>query len=102
MKWTERIRTGESGRRKNDAETDQEEKKELAWSLAEKKLPTEGCIGRNSLQVLMRATDMKTGFSRDDIENFRNQHVWADENSHSLEEFSFYFSRLFYDALSTS
>ncbi|KAJ4447988.1 hypothetical protein ANN_09998 [Periplaneta americana] len=36
-----------SGWRKNDAETDQEEKKELIGSLAEKKLPTEGCTGRN-------------------------------------------------------
>ncbi|KAJ4439153.1 hypothetical protein ANN_15110 [Periplaneta americana] len=34
-------------RRKNDAETDQEEEKELVGSLAEKKLPTEGCTGRN-------------------------------------------------------
>ncbi|KAJ4437845.1 hypothetical protein ANN_13783 [Periplaneta americana] len=33
--------------RKNDAETDQEEEKELVGSLAEKKLPTEGCTGRN-------------------------------------------------------
>ncbi|KAJ4446879.1 hypothetical protein ANN_13579 [Periplaneta americana] len=33
---------------KNDAETDQEEKKELTESLAKKKLPTEGCTGRNS------------------------------------------------------
>ncbi|KAJ4450150.1 hypothetical protein ANN_01557 [Periplaneta americana] len=32
---------------KNDAETDQEEEKELAGSLVEKKLPSEGCIGRN-------------------------------------------------------
>ncbi|KAJ4427918.1 hypothetical protein ANN_23928 [Periplaneta americana] len=31
----------------NDAETDQEEEKELIGSLAEKKLPTEGCTGRN-------------------------------------------------------
>ncbi|KAJ4440808.1 hypothetical protein ANN_10654 [Periplaneta americana] len=36
---------GKSGRRKIDAETDQEEKKELAGSLAEKKLPTDGCTG---------------------------------------------------------
>ncbi|KAJ4446126.1 hypothetical protein ANN_12818 [Periplaneta americana] len=33
---------------KNDAETDQEEEKELVGSPAEKKLPTEGCTGRNS------------------------------------------------------
>ncbi|KAJ4443524.1 hypothetical protein ANN_05196 [Periplaneta americana] len=33
--------------KKNDAETDQEEEKELVGSLAEKKLPTEGCTGRN-------------------------------------------------------
>ncbi|KAJ4448949.1 hypothetical protein ANN_00341 [Periplaneta americana] len=33
--------------RKNDAETDQEEEKELVGSLSEKKLPTEGCTGRN-------------------------------------------------------
>ncbi|KAJ4442507.1 hypothetical protein ANN_04094 [Periplaneta americana] len=32
---------------KNDAETDQEEEKELIPALAEKKLPTEGCTGRN-------------------------------------------------------
>ncbi|KAJ4439942.1 hypothetical protein ANN_08073 [Periplaneta americana] len=32
---------------KNDAETDQEEKKELVGSLAEKKLRTEGCTGSN-------------------------------------------------------
>ncbi|KAJ4427912.1 hypothetical protein ANN_23921 [Periplaneta americana] len=32
---------------KNDAETDQEEDKELGGSLAEKKLPFEGCNGRN-------------------------------------------------------
>ncbi|KAJ4450284.1 hypothetical protein ANN_01704 [Periplaneta americana] len=31
----------------NDAETNQEEEKELVWSMAEKKLPTEGCTGRN-------------------------------------------------------
>ncbi|KAJ4438932.1 hypothetical protein ANN_14886 [Periplaneta americana] len=31
----------------HDAETDQEEEKELLAPLAEKKLPTEGCIGRN-------------------------------------------------------
>ncbi|KAJ4432112.1 hypothetical protein ANN_20727 [Periplaneta americana] len=31
----------------NDIETDQEEEKELAGPLAEKKLPTEGCTGRN-------------------------------------------------------
>ncbi|KAJ4426274.1 hypothetical protein ANN_27086 [Periplaneta americana] len=37
----------ESRCRKNEAETDQEEKKELTGSLAEKKLPTEECIGRN-------------------------------------------------------
>ncbi|KAJ4431549.1 hypothetical protein ANN_20148 [Periplaneta americana] len=36
-----------SGWRKNDAETDQEEKKELVGSLTEKKLPAEGCTGRN-------------------------------------------------------
>ncbi|KAJ4443064.1 hypothetical protein ANN_04714 [Periplaneta americana] len=36
-----------SGRRKNIAETDQEEKKELGGSLAKKKLPTEECSGRN-------------------------------------------------------
>ncbi|KAJ4449210.1 hypothetical protein ANN_00607 [Periplaneta americana] len=39
VKWTDRIR--------NEAETDQEEEKELIGSLAEKKLPTEGCIGSN-------------------------------------------------------
>ncbi|KAJ4445236.1 hypothetical protein ANN_07037 [Periplaneta americana] len=33
--------------KKNDAETDQKEKKELAGLLAEKKLPTERCTGRN-------------------------------------------------------
>ncbi|KAJ4430995.1 hypothetical protein ANN_19588 [Periplaneta americana] len=33
--------------RKYDAEIDQEEKKELVGSLAVKKLPTEGCTGRN-------------------------------------------------------
>ncbi|KAJ4430020.1 hypothetical protein ANN_22228 [Periplaneta americana] len=33
--------------RKNDDETDQEEEKELIGSLAEKKLATEGCTGRN-------------------------------------------------------
>ncbi|KAJ4430134.1 hypothetical protein ANN_22344 [Periplaneta americana] len=33
--------------RKNNAETDQKEEKELVGFLAEKKLPTEGCIGRN-------------------------------------------------------
>ncbi|KAJ4434587.1 hypothetical protein ANN_23149 [Periplaneta americana] len=33
--------------RKNDAETDQKEKKELVGSLTEKKLSTEGCTGRN-------------------------------------------------------
>ncbi|KAJ4431344.1 hypothetical protein ANN_19941 [Periplaneta americana] len=33
--------------RKNDAETDQEEEKKLFGSLTEKKLPTEGCTGRN-------------------------------------------------------
>ncbi|KAJ4431538.1 hypothetical protein ANN_20137 [Periplaneta americana] len=33
--------------RKNNVETDQEEKNELAGSLTEKKLPTEGCTGRN-------------------------------------------------------
>ncbi|KAJ4435401.1 hypothetical protein ANN_18016 [Periplaneta americana] len=33
--------------RKNDAETDQKEKRELAGSLTEKKLLTEGCTGRN-------------------------------------------------------
>ncbi|KAJ4431147.1 hypothetical protein ANN_19742 [Periplaneta americana] len=32
---------------KNDAETEQKEEKELVGSLAEKKLPTEGCTGRN-------------------------------------------------------
>ncbi|KAJ4447583.1 hypothetical protein ANN_09590 [Periplaneta americana] len=32
--------------RKNDAETDQEEEKDLAGSLAEKKLPIKGCTGR--------------------------------------------------------
>ncbi|KAJ4441251.1 hypothetical protein ANN_11102 [Periplaneta americana] len=26
------------------------------------------------------------GFSRDDGVNFRNQHMWADENSHAVEE----------------
>ncbi|KAJ4447836.1 hypothetical protein ANN_09844 [Periplaneta americana] len=31
----------------NDAETDQEEEKELAESVVEKKLPSEGCTGRN-------------------------------------------------------
>ncbi|KAJ4429383.1 hypothetical protein ANN_21540 [Periplaneta americana] len=31
----------------NEAETIQEERKELAGSLAEKKLPTEGCTGGN-------------------------------------------------------
>ncbi|KAJ4438920.1 hypothetical protein ANN_14874 [Periplaneta americana] len=36
-----------SGSKKNDAETDQEEKKKLVGSLAEEKLPTEGCTGRN-------------------------------------------------------
>ncbi|KAJ4434164.1 hypothetical protein ANN_16486 [Periplaneta americana] len=38
-----------NAKKKNDAEIDQEEKKELAGSLAEKKLglPTEGCTGRN-------------------------------------------------------
>ncbi|KAJ4430829.1 hypothetical protein ANN_19420 [Periplaneta americana] len=41
------ISIGKSGRRKNDDETDQEEKKKLAGSLAEKNLHTEGCIGRN-------------------------------------------------------
>ncbi|KAJ4449289.1 hypothetical protein ANN_00687 [Periplaneta americana] len=33
--------------KKNDTETDQEEEKKLAGSLAEKKLPAEGCIRRN-------------------------------------------------------
>ncbi|KAJ4452037.1 hypothetical protein ANN_03552 [Periplaneta americana] len=33
--------------KKNDAETGQEEKKELIGSLAEKKLLTEGCTGRS-------------------------------------------------------
>ncbi|KAJ4438552.1 hypothetical protein ANN_14499 [Periplaneta americana] len=33
--------------KKKDAETDQKEEKELAGLLAEKKLPTEGCTGRN-------------------------------------------------------
>ncbi|KAJ4440190.1 hypothetical protein ANN_08328 [Periplaneta americana] len=33
--------------KKNDAETDQNEEKELAGSLGEKKLPSEGCTGRN-------------------------------------------------------
>ncbi|KAJ4438100.1 hypothetical protein ANN_14039 [Periplaneta americana] len=33
--------------KKNNAETDQEEKNELAVSLTEKKLPTEGFTGRN-------------------------------------------------------
>ncbi|KAJ4429945.1 hypothetical protein ANN_22149 [Periplaneta americana] len=37
--------------RKNDAETDQKEEKELVGSLAEKKLPTEGCTGRNGERV---------------------------------------------------
>ncbi|KAJ4426481.1 hypothetical protein ANN_27295 [Periplaneta americana] len=35
------------GKEKNDAETDQKEKKELVRSLTEEKLPTEGCTGRN-------------------------------------------------------
>ncbi|KAJ4428528.1 hypothetical protein ANN_24572 [Periplaneta americana] len=45
VKWTVRIR------RKNDAETNQEEEeeKELVWSLAENTLPTEGCTGRNGI-----------------------------------------------------
>ncbi|KAJ4436197.1 hypothetical protein ANN_18827 [Periplaneta americana] len=34
----------------NDAETDQGKEKELVGSLAEKKLPTEGCTGRNGEQ----------------------------------------------------
>ncbi|KAJ4450705.1 hypothetical protein ANN_02134 [Periplaneta americana] len=38
---------GNSGRRKNDVETDQKEEKELAGSLVEKKLSSEGCTGRN-------------------------------------------------------
>ncbi|KAJ4441864.1 hypothetical protein ANN_11724 [Periplaneta americana] len=33
--------------RKNDTEIDQEEENKLVVSLAEKKLPTEGCTGRN-------------------------------------------------------
>ncbi|KAJ4444695.1 hypothetical protein ANN_06492 [Periplaneta americana] len=36
-----------SGRRRNDAETDMKDENELVGSLAEKKLPTEGCTGRN-------------------------------------------------------
>ncbi|KAJ4429433.1 hypothetical protein ANN_21602 [Periplaneta americana] len=38
---------GEEWSVKNDAETEQEDDKELAGSLAEKKLPTEGCTERN-------------------------------------------------------
>ncbi|KAJ4431060.1 hypothetical protein ANN_19653 [Periplaneta americana] len=44
--WKRRIE--ESELRKNVVETDEEEKKELAGSLAEKKLLTEGCTRRNS------------------------------------------------------
>ncbi|KAJ4446037.1 hypothetical protein ANN_12723 [Periplaneta americana] len=40
-------RQSRSGRRTNNAESDQEEEKELVGSLAEKKLPTEGCNERN-------------------------------------------------------
>ncbi|KAJ4436907.1 hypothetical protein ANN_17039 [Periplaneta americana] len=40
---------GEECSVKNDAETDQKEKKELAGSLAEKKLATEGCTGENGV-----------------------------------------------------
>ncbi|KAJ4444489.1 hypothetical protein ANN_06281 [Periplaneta americana] len=39
--------TGKHAKRKNDAETDQKEETELVESLAEKKLPAEGCTGRN-------------------------------------------------------
>ncbi|KAJ4427853.1 hypothetical protein ANN_25632 [Periplaneta americana] len=42
VKWTDKTRN-----EKNNAETDQEEKKKLAVSLAEKKLTSEGCTGRN-------------------------------------------------------
>ena len=36
-----------SGRRKNIAGTDKEEEKKLAWPLANKELPAEGCSRRN-------------------------------------------------------
>ncbi|KAJ4433295.1 hypothetical protein ANN_15554 [Periplaneta americana] len=41
------VRRLQVGEKKNNAETDQEEEMELVGSLAEKKLPTEGCTGRN-------------------------------------------------------
>ncbi|KAJ4440369.1 hypothetical protein ANN_08509 [Periplaneta americana] len=41
---------GKSG---NDAETDQKEEKELAGSLVEKKLSSEGCTGRNDEELAM-------------------------------------------------
>ncbi|KAJ4436018.1 hypothetical protein ANN_18644 [Periplaneta americana] len=46
--WIILARIGTDGRLiKNNTETDQEEEKELVGSLAEKKLPIEGCTGRN-------------------------------------------------------
>ena len=39
-----------SGRRTNNAGTDKEEEKKLAWPLAKKDLPAEGCSGRNGKQ----------------------------------------------------
>ncbi|KAJ4447853.1 hypothetical protein ANN_09861 [Periplaneta americana] len=48
--WRAYVRTAmnlRSGRRKNDAETDQKEEKELVGSLAEKKLLTEECTRTN-------------------------------------------------------
>ncbi|KAJ4434472.1 hypothetical protein ANN_23034 [Periplaneta americana] len=47
VSWRERVFRLWWEERKNDAETDQEEEKELVGSLTEKKLPTEGCTGRN-------------------------------------------------------
>ena len=51
VKWTEKIKkcscARKSGRRKNNAGTDKEEKKKLAGTLAKKELPAKGSSRRN-------------------------------------------------------
>ena len=51
VKWTDKIKNAvvleRVGRRKNNAGTDKEEEKKLTGPLAKKKLPAEGCSGRN-------------------------------------------------------
>ena len=51
VKWTGKIKkcscARKSGRSKNNAGTDEEEKKKLAGPLAEKELPAEGCSRRD-------------------------------------------------------